>query len=343
MEMASTTTSQWLFSISTLDATPSACSLVKEFYDRARGVEFLFRLGSSLALPTSAMCTAATWFHRFYMRYSMEDFHRQDVAASCIFLATKTEECGRKLRDVARVYQAKVHNADISHIAADSKEVDQCLSAILLTEEVLLEALCFDFVVESPHAELLDLFESCGTDSEVQEYAWSLAHDSYRTPACILYPPKVIASACFILAQRIVDGPNSPSLDARISASAPSTSLPTPPSNKPPSPDASRAAIDHYNLDEDDLSLISEALSLLLEFYSAQDQVTYPYLSPIIVVPAPTHRTQRKTLFVAQSVLNSLIDGVSQMPPNQDGLGRTPSSSHGGRTPSTQTQNECRV
>jgi len=23
------------------------------------------------------MFTAATWFHRFYMRYSMEDFHRQ--------------------------------------------------------------------------------------------------------------------------------------------------------------------------------------------------------------------------------------------------------------------------
>ena len=45
----------------------------------------------------------------------------QDVAASCIFLATKTEECGRKLRDVARVYQAKVQNADISTIPADSK------------------------------------------------------------------------------------------------------------------------------------------------------------------------------------------------------------------------------
>ena len=23
------------------------------------------------------MLTAATWFHRFYMRYSLEDFHRQ--------------------------------------------------------------------------------------------------------------------------------------------------------------------------------------------------------------------------------------------------------------------------
>lgn len=118
----------------------------------------------------------------------------QDVAASCIFLATKTEECGRKLRDVARLYQAKVNNVDITTIPADSKvglytllllvvlipfqDVDNCQVAILLTEEVLLEALCFDFVVDSPHAELLDLFETLDSSLEIQEYAWSLAHDS---------------------------------------------------------------------------------------------------------------------------------------------------------------------
>ncbi|KAF8798000.1 cyclin-like protein [Phlegmacium glaucopus] len=335
-----TSTSQWFFSIPALNSTPSTCSLEKELYDRARGVEFLFRLGSSLALPTSAMCTAATWFHRFYMRYPMDDFHRQDVAATCIFLSTKTEECGRKLRDVARVYQAKVNNMDITQIAVDSKEVDQCQSAILLTEEVLLEALCFDFVVESPHAELLELFESCSPDSDVQEYAWSLAHDSYRTPVCILYPPRVIATACYVLAQRIVDGPNSPSLDARISAAAPSKSLPTPPSNKPPSPDAARAAIEHYNLNEEELSNISETLSILLEFYSAQDQITYPYLASITAVPPPARRRNRNTLFVTQSVLNSAQVGGDSHPSQQDGLGRTPSSSHGGRTPSTQTSQE---
>jgi len=332
--------SQWLFSMLALDSTPSTCSLEKELYDRARGVEFLFRLGSSLALPTSAMCTAATWFHRFYMRYSMDDFHRQDVAASCIFLSTKTEECGRKLRDVARVYQAKVNNTDITQIAAESKEVDQCQSAILLTEEVLLEALCFDFVVESPHAELLELFESCNPDSDVQEYAWSLAHDSYRTPVCILYPPRVTAIACYVLAQRIVDGPNSPSLDARISAAAPSKSLPTPPSNRPPSPDAARAAVEHYNLNEEELSNISETLSIILEFYSAQDQITYPYLASITAVPPPTRRRHHRTLFVTQSMLNSAQIGGDSHPPQHDNLGRTPNSSHGGRTPSTQISQE---
>jgi cyclin K len=39
---------------------------------------------------------------------------------------------------------------------------------------------------------------------------------SYRTPLCLLFPTKVIAAACFTLAQRAQDGPNSPSLDQRI-------------------------------------------------------------------------------------------------------------------------------
>jgi hypothetical protein len=122
--------------------------------------------------------------------------HPQDVAAACIFLATKTEECGRKLRDVAKIAYSKVSNIDVKEIPSDSKvclsciwthrqprsvgqEVDQCQVSILLTEEALLEALCFDFIVDSPHAELVDLFNTHEPEDLVQEYAWSLAHDSY--------------------------------------------------------------------------------------------------------------------------------------------------------------------
>ncbi|KAF7970012.1 hypothetical protein HWV62_25380 [Athelia sp. TMB] len=174
--------SQWIFSTNALLKTPSHTSsgilLDKELYDRSRGVEFLFRLGSSLGLPSTAMFTAATWFHRFFMRYSLEDYHREDVAASCIFLATKTEECGRKLRDVARVCEAKIANKEVNLIPEDGKEVEARQTSILLVEEVLLEAICFDFVVNSPHADLVDLFDSREESMTVKEYAWSIAHDS---------------------------------------------------------------------------------------------------------------------------------------------------------------------
>lgn len=72
----------------------------------------------------------------------------------------------------------------------------------------------------------------------------------YRTPLCVFFLPRIVAAACFILAQCVADGPHSPSLDARISASPPSASLPTPPSHKPGSPDASRFAIDYFGFSE---------------------------------------------------------------------------------------------
>jgi hypothetical protein len=47
-----------------------------------------------------------------------------------------------------------------------------------MTEEVLLEALCFDFVVDSPHYDLVGMFETHDIPPTVQEHALSIANDS---------------------------------------------------------------------------------------------------------------------------------------------------------------------
>ena len=59
-----------------------------------------------------------------------------------------------------------------------SQEIDEVSSQILAAEEVLLEALCFDFVIDSPHADLVDLFDAHDVAYRLQDYAWSIAHDS---------------------------------------------------------------------------------------------------------------------------------------------------------------------
>jgi hypothetical protein len=121
----------------------------------------------------------------------------QTIAAACIFLATKTEECGRKLRDVSRVCQSKAKGIDVrdipesgpvciffshvlgwTHFILVLQEIDEVSNQILNAEEVLLEALCFDFVVDSPHADLVDLFETHDVSHRLQDFAWSIAHDS---------------------------------------------------------------------------------------------------------------------------------------------------------------------
>lgn len=61
------------------------------------------------------------------------------------------------------------------------KEIQSCQDAILVAEEALLEALCFDFVVENPHEILVDLivrYGGDGRDIALCDSAWCIAHDS---------------------------------------------------------------------------------------------------------------------------------------------------------------------
>ena len=93
---------------------------------------------------------------------------------------------------------------------------------ILTYEEVLLEVLCFDFDVRYPHTYLADIIATYDPTlpdpivSSLIDCVWSVAHDSYRTPLCVLLSPQVIAAAAFLFAQCLADGPNSPSLTERL-------------------------------------------------------------------------------------------------------------------------------
>ncbi|TRM59363.1 cyclin-like protein [Schizophyllum amplum] len=323
---------QWLFSLSSLRNTPTELPIEKEMYDRARGVEFLFRLGTSLQLPTAAMLTAATWFHRFYMRHAMGDFHRQDVAAACVFLSTKTEECGRKLRDVAKVYHAKATNTDTkTSIHNGPQEVEKIGLDILHTEEYLLEALCFDFLIQNPHNDLIDLFDEAQSDPDLQDYAWSIAHDSYRTPLCILFPPRIIAAACYILAQAAADDPSASSLDSRLAITAPSSTLPTPPTHKARSPDASRYVIEHYALTPAEVQDVTDAIDILLEFYRCQDEEFAPHVHLVSRIPAPKLATPREPIYRPWPEVAMYTRPSASEPAASKAI--TPSSSHGGHTP----------
>ncbi|KAH8835108.1 cyclin-like protein [Flagelloscypha sp. PMI_526] len=322
-------TSEWLFTPSMLDETPSRThtSLFDELYLRATGVEFLYRLGGTLRLPTAALFTAANWFHRFYMRYDIDDFPTQETAAACVFLATKTEECSRKLRDVALV--AEIKRTGGQKIPDDSPEIQKWCGYILWVEEYLLEAIGFDFTVDMPHFHILHAVQRDRdrnvppeTLKDIQESAWSLAHDSYRTPLCILFPAPTIAAACYILAQRLIDGPNSPSLDARISLTNPRTSLPTPPSHQPSSPSTHARILQEFGLDDAQLGDVADVLVILLDFYQVQSE---EWLSGVKSVSPPTVST------VTRLYQRPAPSGTST--PAHDALGRTPNSSHGGNTP----------
>ncbi|KIM26304.1 hypothetical protein M408DRAFT_194950 [Serendipita vermifera MAFF 305830] len=214
---------QWQFPLEALRQTPSTVSIQDEMSRRQRGIDWLMRMGATLNMGLGPCLTGATYFHRFYMRRMLEDYNELEIAATCLFLASKTEENGKRLEDVVTVMLAKVHGIPPAEVAGAYENEAKSLEHLVLTyEEVLLEVLCFDFDVRYPHTYLADIIATYDATSpdpilhSLIDCAWSVAHDSYRTPLCILLPPQIIAAASFLFAQCLAEGPNSPSLTERL-------------------------------------------------------------------------------------------------------------------------------
>jgi hypothetical protein len=66
--------------------------------------ELVSQAGVMLELPTQVVCSAQVMVHRFFYRRSMADFAIDEVCQTAVFLATKVEECTRKVRDILSVF-----------------------------------------------------------------------------------------------------------------------------------------------------------------------------------------------------------------------------------------------
>lgn len=67
--------SQWFFTSEEVQSTPTIVDGVppsEERLRRAKGVNFVYQAGVMLDLPQITLWVAGVFFHRFYMRFSME-------------------------------------------------------------------------------------------------------------------------------------------------------------------------------------------------------------------------------------------------------------------------------
>ncbi|KAF9372775.1 hypothetical protein CPB97_001013 [Podila verticillata] len=203
---------QWLFKKEDLYRTPSAQNNIgfrEEKESRSKGVLFIITVGMHLKLPQLTMATAALFFHRFYMRHSLTRFKFYDVGATCLYLASKTEESTRKFKDVIVACAQKAAKKDVP-FDDNSKEYRIWKDTIVHTEEVLLEALCFELTVEHPYHYLLTLFENHFTKDQhlgrkLKQVAWAFLNDSLRTTLCLIYPPKIVALAAIHVAGKYLE------------------------------------------------------------------------------------------------------------------------------------------
>ncbi|KAJ1867325.1 hypothetical protein LPJ78_001130 [Coemansia sp. RSA 989] len=235
----------WQFTREDLQRTPSVgCgwTVEREELDRAKACALIYSASRKLQLPQITSSTACIYLHRFFMRHTLKEFHHYNIAATCLFFACKAEETLRKL-DVfipIIVYYASKGNRKAT---PGTSEFDKWRAVILGTEVVLLEALCFDMVVDHPHVALAQLLERQQVDRRVAQMAWGFIADCMRLPICIVYGSRIIAGAAVELATRVAPQDARTGLDPSW---------------------ADRAGLQHSEVDQ--------VVQWLLDFYSREAQ-----------------------------------------------------------------------
>ncbi|KAK7204494.1 cyclin [Myxozyma melibiosi] len=200
----------WIFTSQELHHSPSlrdGIDYMSEIVLRAKGCAFIYQVSAQLRLPPPVVYTATTMLHRFYMRFSLKRYHHYDIAATCIFLATKVEEHTRKLKDIViACCRAALKKVDL-YIDEQNKEFWRWRDTILFDEELLLEALCFDLVLENPYTVLAGFARRFVPNeqhrSPLIKAAWGFLTDSAKTTAALRYPPKVLAAAALFYASHV--------------------------------------------------------------------------------------------------------------------------------------------
>ncbi|WFD32354.1 hypothetical protein MSPP1_003399 [Malassezia sp. CBS 17886] len=170
-----------------------------------------------LQLGQHVTTTAATCFHRFFMRQPLQvsrsgpGWSHYEVAAACVFLACKVEESLRKLPaivDAAMASLDKSHEGQLRWADRSfrsnhaSHEFVKWRDVIILHEEAVLTTLCFDLVMPQPHEVLVRATRLLGVEQPLARLAWTVLNDTLRDPTCVLFDAPVLAAGAFLKACR---------------------------------------------------------------------------------------------------------------------------------------------
>lgn len=172
---------------------------------RIYGCDLIQEGGILLKLPQAAMATGQVLFHRFYCKKSFARFDVKRVAASCIWLASKLEECPRKARQVIIVFhrmECRRENLPVEHLDLYSKKYSELKVDLIRSERHLLKEMGFICHVEHPHKFISNYLATLGTPTELRQEAWNLANDSLRTTLCVRFRSEVVACGVVYAAAR---------------------------------------------------------------------------------------------------------------------------------------------
>jgi Cdk activating kinase (CAK)/RNA polymerase II transcription initiation/nucleotide excision repair factor TFIIH/TFIIK, cyclin H subunit len=131
------------------------------------------------------------------------------VALTALFLATKNEDCIKKLRDIQTV-ALKIRDEDeASEKKRDPASINGLLDtqrrAIMNVEFKLLQTIKFDFIngnslaIESLDKLVIQFAKKLGISYKISMFAWLVSFDLISTPLLLMLPQHCIALAIIII------------------------------------------------------------------------------------------------------------------------------------------------
>lgn len=193
----------------------SGMSEIEELKTRIFCNTMIQESGIVLRLPQTTILTAMNIFNRFYWKNSLTAIEPFHIICACIFIATKSEETLRRMRDVIsssyyilkkREKGFKIFSNAQKDLILDitSIEYSNIKTNVMAVETYILKELGF-FLYElsdHPHKYLIHVIKHLRGTRELLQKSWNYLNDAYRTSMAVNYPSNVLACAAIFLAAR---------------------------------------------------------------------------------------------------------------------------------------------
>lgn len=206
----------WIFSELELRSTPSqrdGMKYVDELSLRRKACDLIEKMAKTLDLPKLAQISADNYLHRFFMRQSLVRYDKYLVAAACVLLGSKAEECPKKVGHVAREYIAVRKELEKDQVFAIQKHDPQLIAGKLISMEgVVLHNLVYELTLSHPYKYINEKVDKVvrlqslsepgakALSAKIKQVAWSFLNDSAYTLACLRLESSELAAGAVYLA-----------------------------------------------------------------------------------------------------------------------------------------------
>lgn len=140
-------------------------------------------------MPPYVLGTAFHYFKRFYLYNSTMNYHPKEILATCVYLASKTEEFNISIQQF------------VSNVKGDR---NKAMEIILSNELLLMKELNFNLTIHNPFRPiegfLIDIKTRCDMQNpdKLRKGIDEFLEKSFLTDCCLIYSPSQIALAAVL-------------------------------------------------------------------------------------------------------------------------------------------------